>query len=101
MSIGNIVPNMPIISFYHIHFNYSHSAEILSSVPPPAESNGCLNKSDPKPVTSRHSDGSHKSGSAKVTAVIPSLPATYVALYPYKPQKSDELELKKGCKCSC
>lgn len=33
-----------------------------------------------------------------MTAVIPSLPATYVALYPYKPQKSDELELKKGCK---
>lgn len=28
----------------------------------------------------------------------PNLPATYVALYPYKPQKSDELELKKGCK---
>ncbi|XP_050503787.1 E3 ubiquitin-protein ligase SH3RF1 isoform X5 [Diabrotica virgifera virgifera] len=24
------------------------------------------------------------------------LPATYVALYPYKPQKADELELKKG-----
>lgn len=24
------------------------------------------------------------------------LPASYVALYPYKPQKSDELELKKG-----
>lgn len=22
----------------------------------------------------------------------------FVALYPYKPQKSDELELKKGCK---
>ncbi|KAG4066680.1 hypothetical protein HA402_007316 [Bradysia odoriphaga] len=69
-----------------------HSAEILSV--PQAESN--LNKSDPKPVASRHSDGSHKSGSSKVTAVIPSLPATYVALYPYKPQKSDELELKKG-----
>lgn len=29
---------------------------------------------------------------------VPNLPATYVALYPYKPQKSDELELKKGCK---
>ncbi|XP_058827325.1 E3 ubiquitin-protein ligase SH3RF3 isoform X2 [Topomyia yanbarensis] len=27
---------------------------------------------------------------------IPQLPATYVALYPYKPQKPDELELKKG-----
>lgn len=26
----------------------------------------------------------------------PSLPATYVAVYPYKPQKSDELELRKG-----
>lgn len=28
----------------------------------------------------------------------PQLPATYIALYPYKPQKPDELELKKGCK---
>lgn len=27
----------------------------------------------------------------------PQLPATYIALYPYKPQKPDELELKKGC----
>ncbi|XP_055624846.1 E3 ubiquitin-protein ligase SH3RF1 [Toxorhynchites rutilus septentrionalis] len=26
----------------------------------------------------------------------PQLPATYIALYPYKPQKHDELELKKG-----
>ncbi|XP_062560449.1 E3 ubiquitin-protein ligase SH3RF1 [Armigeres subalbatus] len=26
----------------------------------------------------------------------PQLPATYIALYPYKPQKPDELELKKG-----
>uniref|UniRef100_A0A182MY13 RING-type E3 ubiquitin transferase n=1 Tax=Anopheles dirus TaxID=7168 RepID=A0A182MY13_9DIPT len=26
----------------------------------------------------------------------PQLPTTYVALYPYKPQKPDELELKKG-----
>lgn len=24
------------------------------------------------------------------------LPAAYIALYPYKPQKSDELELRKG-----
>lgn len=24
------------------------------------------------------------------------LPAAYVAIYPYKPQKPDELELKKG-----
>lgn len=76
----------------------SHSAEILSV--PQAESNGsCTNKSDAKPTPTRNSDGrSHKSGTSKVTAVIPSLPATYVALYPYKPQKSDELELKKGCK---
>lgn len=80
-------------------YNSSHSAEILSVSQ--TESNGltnCSTKPDQKPAASRHSDGSHKSGSSKVTAVIPSLPATYVALYPYKPQKSDELELKKGCK---
>ncbi|XP_004529891.1 E3 ubiquitin-protein ligase SH3RF1 isoform X3 [Ceratitis capitata] len=29
--------------------------------------------------------------------VPPSLPWGYLALYPYKPRKSDELELKKGC----
>ncbi|ENN71906.1 hypothetical protein YQE_11443, partial [Dendroctonus ponderosae] len=31
-----------------------------------------------------------------VPAADPQLPATFMALYPYKPQKSDELELKKG-----
>ncbi|KAK9752761.1 Variant SH3 domain [Popillia japonica] len=30
------------------------------------------------------------------TELTPSEPATYIALYPYKPQKPDELELKKG-----
>lgn len=35
---------------------------------------------------------------AQVSAML--IPANaFVALYPYKPQKSDELELKKGCKC--
>lgn len=29
--------------------------------------------------------------------VPPSLPWGYLALYPYKPRKTDELELKKGC----
>ncbi|XP_039955140.1 E3 ubiquitin-protein ligase SH3RF1-like [Bactrocera tryoni] len=29
--------------------------------------------------------------------IPPSLPWGYLALYPYKPRKSDELELKKGC----
>lgn len=28
---------------------------------------------------------------------VPSLPWGYLALYPYKPRKNDELELKKGC----
>ncbi|KAI4462926.1 sh3 domain-containing [Holotrichia oblita] len=30
------------------------------------------------------------------TELTPTEPATYIALYPYKPQKPDELELKKG-----
>ncbi|KAJ8865901.1 hypothetical protein PR048_033424 [Dryococelus australis] len=30
-------------------------------------------------------------------AAVTQLPAAYIALYPYKPQKADELELRKGC----
>ncbi|XP_058457926.1 E3 ubiquitin-protein ligase SH3RF1 [Malaya genurostris] len=40
-----------------------------------------------------------KNSTAKASQIYnphPQLPATYVALYPYKPQKPDELELKKG-----
>lgn len=45
----------------------------------------------PPPLSEKHTKHTTTTG-------IPNLPATYVALYPYKPQKFDELELKKGCK---
>lgn len=40
-------------------------------------------------------DHSRKNGSDKSPGVV-QLPAAYMALYPYKPQKPDELELRKG-----
>lgn len=43
-----------------------------------------------------NSDKSRKSSGHSVPVHDVQLPATYVALYPYKPQKADELELKKG-----
>ncbi|XP_076273792.1 SH3 domain containing ring finger posh isoform X8 [Rhynchophorus ferrugineus] len=52
---------------------------------------------------STHSSSSERSkrssGSSSSTATVTQevqLPAAFMALYPYKPQKSDELELKKG-----
>lgn len=38
----------------------------------------------------------HKRSGDTLTVNMVQLPAPYVALYPYKPQKSDELELRKG-----
>ncbi|KAG5894443.1 hypothetical protein JTB14_014892 [Gonioctena quinquepunctata] len=56
-----------------------HSAEILAS-------DGQVSSSGERSKRNVHPVGGHDI----------QLPATYVALYPYKPQKSDELELKKG-----
>ncbi|XP_050091804.1 E3 ubiquitin-protein ligase SH3RF1 [Anopheles aquasalis] len=84
----------------------------------PGSSGALQPQSQPVP-SHRHSsemlnhDGGPSDGSAAVAAAAayqkcnltkasqmyqqhPQLPATYVALYPYKPQKPDELELKKG-----
>nr|XP_023014243.1 E3 ubiquitin-protein ligase SH3RF1 isoform X4 [Leptinotarsa decemlineata] len=57
-----------------------HSAEILAS------EGQQLSAGTERTKRSVHAIGVHE---------VP-LPATYVALYPYKPQKTDELELKKG-----
>lgn len=96
---------------------YRHSAEILGST-----SGNLLDQDtgqEPKPISSsKHSerekrtererqdkDASHlsekvkdrdKEKSKKSGNSDKSLPMAYVALYPYKPQKVDELELKKG-----
>ncbi|KAJ8922832.1 hypothetical protein NQ315_007867 [Exocentrus adspersus] len=70
---------------HHSSSNHNrHSAEIVASEshnspsghPQPAE----------RPRRNGHSGG----------AVELALPAAYIALYPYKPQKPDELELRKG-----
>ncbi|KAL0272999.1 UNVERIFIED_CONTAM: hypothetical protein PYX00_005780 [Menopon gallinae] len=63
-----------------------HSAEIISTETPVDVQNGQL---------SRHGSQRHRrSGSDLPTST--NLPADYIALYPYKPQKADELELKRG-----
>lgn len=45
-----------------------------------------------------HAHRSHESSSGRKngTGDGSSLPLAYIALYPYKPQKPDELELRKG-----
>ncbi|XP_044577828.1 E3 ubiquitin-protein ligase SH3RF3 isoform X1 [Cotesia glomerata] len=101
---------------HHPHPHHRHSAEILS--PPAAEANvsGSSNNassttepfsaSQPTSGTQEHNLRHRRSGSSDLVLSQPSsslpansttnLPAAYVALYPYKPQKADELELRKG-----
>lgn len=82
-----------INSGHHHHSNHRHSAEILSSDEPPAvaerhrRSNEAPTVPPPLPPTQ---NGSHSISSTT------NLPAAYIALYPYAPQKPDELELRKG-----
>lgn len=63
-----------------------HSAEIISS-----DAAG----EAPCAQLIRHGSQRHRRSGSDLVAT-PALPASYVALYPYKPQKADELELKKG-----
>ncbi|XP_015515382.1 E3 ubiquitin-protein ligase SH3RF3-like isoform X1 [Neodiprion lecontei] len=95
-------------SGHHPHTHHRHSAEILS----PAIDAALTGANEPfTPVqTSSSTDPGvrHKrSGSSDLVLAQPSqsmlttpggshLPAAYIALYPYKPQKADELELRKG-----
>ncbi|XP_033211112.1 E3 ubiquitin-protein ligase SH3RF3-like isoform X2 [Belonocnema kinseyi] len=99
---------------HHPHPHHRHSAEILS---PPLDSNSGtsnggasdLNFSPSQSGGNGDQNLRHKrSGSSDLVLSQPSsslpgnavhttnLPATYIALYPYKPQKADELELRKG-----
>ncbi|XP_053598553.1 E3 ubiquitin-protein ligase SH3RF3 isoform X3 [Microplitis demolitor] len=102
---------------HHPHPHHRHSAEILS--PPATEQNisGSSNNaanttetfapSQSTTGTQEHNLRHRRSGSSDLVLSQPSsslpiansttnLPAAYVALYPYKPQKADELELRKG-----
>lgn len=78
------------------HASNRHSAEILSV---PELENALSNAvtTNQKSEIRRPERGHHRSKSGhhnpQQTHIQP-----HVALYPYKPQKPDELELKKGCK---
>ncbi|XP_017879241.1 E3 ubiquitin-protein ligase SH3RF3-like isoform X2 [Ceratina calcarata] len=93
------------------HPYHRHSAEILG---PPMDnavgSGGCSNDTF-TPAQTNINTGDHnprhrRSGSSDLALAQLSqtlsttgnshLPAAYIALYPYKPQKADELELRKG-----
>ncbi|XP_051166365.1 E3 ubiquitin-protein ligase SH3RF3 isoform X1 [Leptopilina boulardi] len=97
---------------HHPHPHHRHSAEILS---PPIDSSSGSNNGATGDLTFSPSQGGgdlnlrHKRrGSSDLILSQPSsnlpansintanLPAAYIALYPYKPQKGDELELRKG-----
>ncbi|XP_046748294.1 E3 ubiquitin-protein ligase SH3RF3-like isoform X2 [Diprion similis] len=97
-----------INSGHHPHTHHRHSAEILSPAIDAALTGA--NESFTPVQTSSSTDPGvrHKrSGSSDLVLAQPSqnmlttpggshLPAAYIALYPYKPQKADELELRKG-----
>ncbi|XP_076175993.1 SH3 domain containing ring finger posh isoform X2 [Ptiloglossa arizonensis] len=100
---------------HQAHPHHRHSAEILS---PPVDnavgnSNSSCSNDSFSPLQTSTSSVDHnlrhrRSGSSDLVLAQPSqslptttvgnthLPAAYIALYPYKPQKADELELRKG-----
>lgn len=79
-NISNRVPNVAIVQ----HSN-RHSAEILSA--PDVSMPLVSSTTDKQRVNVLKTSGQQN---------VP-LPWGYLALYPYKPKKPDELELKKGC----
>ncbi|XP_032673226.1 E3 ubiquitin-protein ligase SH3RF3-like isoform X2 [Odontomachus brunneus] len=104
---------------HHAHPHHRHSAEILSppvdSAPNNANNSGGNESFSPLQTSSTCTDHNlrhRRSGSSDLVLAQPSqsvpaanqtsgasathLPAAYIALYPYKPQKADELELRKG-----
>lgn len=101
---------------HHAHPHHRHSAEILSppvdSAPNNANNSGGNESFSSLQVNSctDHNLRHRRSGSSDLVLAqqsVPAnqtssasgathLPAAYIALYPYKPQKADELELRKG-----
>ncbi|XP_043797592.1 E3 ubiquitin-protein ligase SH3RF3-like isoform X2 [Apis laboriosa] len=96
-------------SGHQAHPHHRHSAEILS---PPVDnavgnSNDSFSSLQTTTNTADHNLRHRRSGSSDLalaqssqilsaTVANAHLPAAYIALYPYKPQKADELELRKG-----
>ncbi|KAK9300223.1 hypothetical protein QLX08_006997 [Tetragonisca angustula] len=99
---------------HQAHPHHRHSAEILSPPLDNAIGNSNSNSSNDSfsPLQTNTSIADHnlrhkRSGSSDLALAQSSqglstttgnthLPAAYIALYPYKPQKADELELRKG-----
>lgn len=79
--------NMPVPHHNSVH---RHSAEILQS--------STVAQVMTSTTSSHSSDRSKRSSGVSSTSTLAEiqLPAAFMALYPYKPQKPDELELKKG-----
>ncbi|XP_049825851.1 E3 ubiquitin-protein ligase SH3RF1 isoform X3 [Aethina tumida] len=69
------------VPHHHPTNSHRHSVELL---PDEGSSNSVS-------VTSQHGERTRRSGHGDIM-----LPKAYIALYPYKPQKPDELELRKG-----
>lgn len=90
------------------HPHHRHSAEILSPAVDSVLSGVAAANDQTQSSNNDHHIRHRRSGSSDLVLAQPSqnlpgnltstnnLPAAYVALYPYKPQKSDELELRKG-----
>ncbi|XP_066603630.1 E3 ubiquitin-protein ligase SH3RF3 isoform X2 [Prorops nasuta] len=89
----------------HTHSHHRHSAEILSPAVDTSLNTSSNTEFIPSLTSSSSTDQNlrhRRSGSSELVltqqsqAVPTDLPAAYIALYPYKPQKADELELRKG-----
>ncbi|XP_076273785.1 SH3 domain containing ring finger posh isoform X2 [Rhynchophorus ferrugineus] len=74
----------------------SHHNRHSTEIPAPS---GSASQASASTHSSSSERSKRSSGSSSSTATVTQevqLPAAFMALYPYKPQKSDELELKKG-----
>ncbi|EDS27268.1 Plenty of SH3s [Culex quinquefasciatus] len=76
----------------------SHSAEILNTPDAGTERQPAAGSSGATSMVEqpRAAAAAATTKASQLFHQHPQLPATYIALYPYKPQKPDELELKKG-----
>ncbi|XP_037714731.1 E3 ubiquitin-protein ligase SH3RF1 [Drosophila subpulchrella] len=72
-----------------------HSAEILSLPHELSRLEMANNSPAPKPTSATQSSRVLKTNVQQ--QMPPNLPWGYLALFPYKPRQTDELELKKGC----
>ncbi|XP_038111278.1 E3 ubiquitin-protein ligase SH3RF1 [Culex quinquefasciatus] len=82
-----------------LHQPNRHSAEILNTPDAGTERQPAAGSSGATSMVEQPRAAAAAAANTKASQLFhqhPQLPATYIALYPYKPQKPDELELKKG-----